>query len=254
MSDTVNNEHFRLDWDALNEQLQNGMELLFRAYHYACETERDVWQFAVEWKELKRIGLASCDVRWLIAQGCALHAIEFERTGDDRMFRPATANELGKRSCFVLSESAHEVLHSHWEGRAVATNGSPGPAGNGERNGRPPAESRDDEDDDQLNDAKPEWDPDRKELRISGAVVKRFKWPAVNQELILAVFEEEGWPARIDDPLPSVPEQDPKRRLHDTIKCLNRNQDKKLIHFRGDGTGEGVVWERRTEKRRPRCG
>ena len=73
--------------------------------------------------------------------------------------------------------------------------------------------------------------------------MKRFKWTAANQETILVAFEEEGWPARIDDPLPQQPEQDPKRRLSDTIKCLNRKQTNELIRFRGDGTGEGVTWE-----------
>ena len=34
-----------------------------------------------------------------------------------------------------------------------------------------------------------------------------------------------------------------KRRLNDTIKCLNRGQVYRLLHFRGDGTGEGVLWE-----------
>ena len=66
----------------------------------------------------------------------------------------------------------------------------------------------------------------------------------MNQEAILTAFQEEGWPARIDDPLPPHPEQDPKRRLNDTIKCLNRKQSQSLIHFRGDGTGEAVIWER----------
>ena len=56
-------------------------------------------------------------------------------------------------------------------------------------------------------------------------------------------FEEEGWPAKIDDPLAPQSQQDPKRRLHDTIKCLNRNQKNELLHFRGDGTGEGILWE-----------
>jgi hypothetical protein len=62
--------------------------------------------------------------------------------------------------------------------------------------------------------------------------------------IVLCAFEEEGWPARIDDPLPPQQDQDSKRRLSDTIKCLNRKQSHHLIHFRGDGTGEGVVWER----------
>jgi hypothetical protein len=31
--------------------------------------------------------------------------------------------------------------------------------------------------------------------------------------------------------------------LHDTIKCPNRGQVNHLLRFRGDGTGEGVLWE-----------
>ncbi|PHR86470.1 MAG: hypothetical protein COA78_37910, partial [Blastopirellula sp.] len=93
------------------------------------------------------------------------------------------------------------------------------------------------------NPCLPTWDADRRLLRINGTIVKRFKWTASNQEAILATFEEDGWPARIDDPLSPQPEQCPKRRLSDTIKCLNRKQQNKLIHFRGDGTGEAVTWE-----------
>ncbi len=95
---------------------------------------------------------------------------------------------------------------------------------------------------DTVTDMKPRWDAERKELCLGNQLVKVFKWPSPNQETILAVFEEEGWPAKIDDPLPVVPDQCPKRRLHDTIKCLNRNQRVELIRFRGDGTGEGIIW------------
>jgi hypothetical protein len=63
------------------------------------------------------------------------------------------------------------------------------------------------------------------------------------QEAILMAFEEEQWPPRIDDPLPGHPDLLPKRRLHDTIKSLNRNQKNSLIRFMGDGTGEGIRWE-----------
>ncbi len=73
--------------------------------------------------------------------------------------------------------------------------------------------------------------------------MKQFKVPAANQERILAAFEEEGWPIRIDDPLPPNSEQDSKRRLHDTINSLNRNQKQNLIRFVGDGSGQGVRWE-----------
>jgi hypothetical protein len=73
--------------------------------------------------------------------------------------------------------------------------------------------------------------------------VKRFRVPALNQELILAAFEEEGWPPHLDDPLPQEANTDPKQRLQDTIKRLNRHQVNRLIHFRGDGSGTGILWE-----------
>jgi hypothetical protein len=89
----------------------------------------------------------------------------------------------------------------------------------------------------------PTWDRDRQELRLGEDVVKCFKTPAPNQELILAAFEEEGWPVHIYDPLPPHPDQDPRRRLHDTINSLNRNQKKSLVRFMGDGSGQGVRWD-----------
>jgi hypothetical protein len=91
---------------------------------------------------------------------------------------------------------------------------------------------------------KPHWDPDLQELRYNGLLVKHFKVPAPNQEMILAAFEEEGWPPRIDDPLPPQFQLDCKRRLHDTINSLNRNHKSSGIRFMGDGTGEGVRWTR----------
>jgi hypothetical protein len=90
---------------------------------------------------------------------------------------------------------------------------------------------------------RPAWDTERHELSCAGKIVKKFKWRATNQEAILAAFEEDGWPAHIDDPLPQQADIDPKRRLADAIKSLNRHQKSSLIRFCGDGTGEGVLWE-----------
>ena len=74
-------------------------------------------------------------------------------------------------------------------------------------------------------------------------MVKVFKLPSPNQETVLMAFQEEGWPPKIDDPLPPHGDILPKRRLHDTIKSLNRNQKSRRLRFMGDGTGEGVCWE-----------
>jgi hypothetical protein len=94
-----------------------------------------------------------------------------------------------------------------------------------------------------LSASKPQWDAAYRELRLGKCVVKEYRVPSVNQEAILSAFQEEGWPHRIDDPLPPQENIEPKCRLHDAIKRLNRSQKDRLIRFRGDGTGEGVCWE-----------
>jgi len=90
---------------------------------------------------------------------------------------------------------------------------------------------------------RPCWDRLRRELRVAHVVVKQFKQPAPAQELILLSFEELGWPARIDDPLPPQRGMDPKQRLHQTVSNLNRHQKCPLLRFVGDGHGQGLGWE-----------
>jgi hypothetical protein len=60
---------------------------------------------------------------------------------------------------------------------------------------------------------KPRWDGDRRQLRFGADLCKEYKRPAPRQEVVLASFEELGWPRRIDDPLP-------KGALEDTVKNL----------------------------------
>jgi hypothetical protein len=90
---------------------------------------------------------------------------------------------------------------------------------------------------------KPQWDANCRELRFAGQVIKRFRVPAENQELVLNVFEEEGWPKAIDDPLPPHAAVDPMRRLQATIRSLNRNRTAPTLHFFGNGCGHSVCWE-----------
>jgi hypothetical protein len=82
-------------------------------------------------------------------------------------------------------------------------------------------------------------------------VVKQYRTPAASQTLILAAFEEDGWPRRIDDPLPVVPGIVAKDRLRTAIRDLNRNQQHPAIRFRGDGTGVGIIWELTVENLPP---
>ena len=72
--------------------------------------------------------------------------------------------------------------------------------------------------------------------------MKQFRQPSGNQRLILQVFEQDGWPERIDDPLTGNG-LEPKRRLRDTVESLNDNHKAAgLIRFEMDGTGTGVIW------------
>jgi hypothetical protein len=89
---------------------------------------------------------------------------------------------------------------------------------------------------------RPFWDSQRRELRLGNVVVKRFRQPARNQETVLAAFEEDGWPDRIDSPLPEESAAETAHRLHDAVKKLNR-QPVPRIRFFSDGRGEGILWE-----------
>jgi hypothetical protein len=99
--------------------------------------------------------------------------------------------------------------------------------------------------------ARPHWDADARLLWVGNTLVKQFTRPAPNQELILTAFEEENWPVHLDDPLPPTAEVEPKRRLHDTLKRLNQQQQA-LLRFLGDGTGSGIRWKYR-DPLRPQC-
>jgi hypothetical protein len=177
----------------------------------AWEAARDLGlraaEFAVEAGELRSAGLTATDLRWLVAKGLADHLREVGKDGPPRAARRSL--RVAEDSCFVLTAAGLQF--------------APGPAA------APPA-------------GVPHWDGAGRQLLWDGCLVKRYRVPAVNQEAVLAALEELGWPGRIDDPLPPTADIDPRARLHDTIKALNRNQARRLLCFQGDGTGRGVVW------------
>jgi hypothetical protein len=203
---------------------------LLEALDYAQQTSGDLWEFAVEIQSLHESGLSYNDLRLLVRKNWVEHAREVTVIGQNgRQFQPTGDLTFRRRSCFVLTAEGVVAARKAAGPRAAV---EPVSEGNGcARDSHAcPCDA-------------PQWDAEKRVLSWSGCVVKRFKWHALNQERVLAAFEEERWPGRIDDPLPPEPEQDPKRRLSDTIKCLNRKQIHELLHFRGDGTGEGVIWE-----------
>ncbi len=214
----------------LAPRIQAALVQLIEAYRYAQDVDRDVWDFAVEMGSLSALGLTRSDLRWLVCKGYVEHAREVTQPGEGgRAFRSTGNLTFRKRSCFVLTQA----------GAALARNVSATAA----ITPKPRATEASKDAEDRPQPPAPNWDPDRHELRLDGKLVKQYRLPSPNQETILMAFQEEGWPAVIDDPLPPQPKQDPKRRLHDTVKSLNRNQKNRLIRFLGNGTGQGVRWE-----------
>ena len=206
-----------------------GLAQLAEAFACAQDGASDVWEFAIGLETLLAAGVGESELRWLVAKGYAEHACETTTARDARRkFRPGRNLAFQQRTSFILTEAGSRF--------AATVLGVPAVVGaprifRGDDATAPPAEL-------------PRWDGQRRTLLAGDTVVKQFKLPSPNQEAILATFEEEGWPSHIDDPLSPEAEQNPKCRLHDTIKRLNRHHKQSLIRFSGDGTGEGVCWER----------
>lgn len=214
----------------LTQRGRAGLVLLLEAHECAQELARTPWDFAVEIQSLREQGLTSTDFRWLACKGYVGHAQEVTSVGEKaRAFQPDAAMAFSDRTCFVLTDDGVDFVR-----RSFGQPASDHVPVDEEHHSSPKENQA---------DLVPTWDHDRQELRMGRIVIKQFKAPAANQEMILAAFQEEGWPPRIDDPLPQNSDQDPKRRLHDTINSLNRNQKHPLVRFLGDGSGQGVRWD-----------
>jgi len=216
--------------------LRQGLELLERASIYAQEFEGKLWEFAVEIDELRAVGLTNADFRWLICKEFVECRQDVSAADDfERRFAPSNGTRFDTSSCFVLTDLGAEFLERLRAASTVADSQRPTWQPNGSADSRPTGRDR--------SALGPRWDPDRHQLRLGEVLVKEFKINSPNQEAILMAFEEEGWPPRVSDPLAPQPELDPKERLRNTIKSLNRRQLNRLIRFLGDGTGQAVRWE-----------
>jgi hypothetical protein len=194
-----------------------------------------VSEFACQLGALRAEGVSDTDLRWLLKCGYAEHLVEITvPRRRRRSFRPGANARFHSRSCFLLSAAGCELartlkldwtIHSAHDQPIPRQSASP-PGVSGETPVR----------------CVPRWDAERRTLWLGNVLVKRFRLEAKSQELILAAFEEEGWRPHLDDPLPPRVEVDPRRRLHDTIKRLNRHQVQPLVRFQGDGSGRGVRW------------
>jgi hypothetical protein len=205
-----------------------GLIQLAEAHKCSEDVGCNRWEFAIGMECLVAMGLSASVLRWLVSMGYVEHAFEVTTSRDTvRKFRLSRNLSFLNRTCFVLTEAGISFV--------AALSGAPS------AHFSPGAFRRDYLSKPSL--PAPLWSNESRSLIVGWVVVKKYRIPSPNQEAILSAFQEEGWPRRIDDPLRPQAEQVSKCRLHDTIKCLNRHHQRRLIRFRGDGTGEGVCWE-----------
>jgi hypothetical protein len=223
-------------------EIVRAYRLLLAAFEYARDAKLDPSQFAVELEELQQRGIATADLRWLVAARIAEHRREVTIPGErERSFRPLAATEFPNATAVVLTAQGAQRLATilpppRRRSRRRVARVKSGPKIEMLDDGRSPAPQA----------RKPVWDQPRRELRYMTQIVKRFRVPAPNQETILEAFQEENWPHCIDDPLPPQQGAPPKGRLLATIKSLNRSQVAPLLLFHGNGNGVQVYWEPRT--------
>jgi len=210
--------------------LEAPLALLLTSYESARQVGCCLDEAAVCLSVLRQAGLSYLDLQWLVRHGYVTHSTARQPLQEDSP-SPGRVVPCSAPVGVTITLTDLGALFARWV--LLSTDGPFMPDSQGACA--------------TVNDTGyillPHWDRQRKELRLGTVLVKRFTRPAPNQELILDSFEEEGWPDRIDDPLPLRINQDPKERLHDAIKCLNRHCSLPLVHFQGDGTGRGVRWE-----------
>lgn len=217
-----------------------GLMLLRDAWNGASTVSLDVWQFALEGTALREAGLTATELRLLLARGLVERRREVTRVSDRRRrFREVGSLTLSESDCYVLSEAGHQLL----------SGGTPEPNGAStdyvlqfvqteRRSSAVEAAGAA-----VVVSAVPQWDARHRELRIGRDVIKRLSHAAPSQELILSVFQEEGWPAEIDDPLPQKSRLDAKRRLRQTAKNLNRAQRPVRLLFVVNPDGQSIRWQ-----------
>jgi hypothetical protein len=188
---------------------------LRKASTCAESLQQPLWEFAVTLEGLQQLGVSETDLRWLVQQGYVEHAVE--RTGTrhrQRVFRRPRSLVLAPGSCFVLT-AAGAALAAAQPLPAAAAEGVP----------------------------VPRWDAEVHTLFWGGEAIKCFKGEAACQEAILQAFQDCGWCACVAVCLPAMNAADPKQRLRDAVKNLNRSV-RPHLHFRQEGAGARVRWQR----------
>ena len=175
---------------------RQALRLLLEVSEFARATSESQWTFAIGIGEFRRGGVAQRHLRWLIAKGYIEHAHEKAVLGGEFQTCPNRGRQrFAEDSCFVITPTGSRFA------KEIAVSGSA-------QLGASVIHALDDS---------LIWDADRRELWHWGLVVKTYRRPAPLQEIILSCFQEDGWPAHIDDPLSGAGSADPQQRIRSII-------------------------------------
>ncbi len=216
-------------WDG--ESIVRGYRLLLAARREAPDPHLAPHAGAVPLSRLRGLGMGETAVLWMMYQAHLDHLLPAPgRKGGRGVLRRAESLHFLPASSFLLTEAGAEFAADLL-------------ADAGRRGARKVVEDRWGRG--LIGRLVPRYNKEERVFSWGAHLLKCFRQPAGNQELILAAAEELGWPEWFDDPLPRAPGTNPKRRLHDTIQDLNRRQRIYLVHFKGEGNGTGIGWEYR---------
>jgi hypothetical protein len=206
------------------------LRLLGEARKYALRNQTDFWQFALELPLLRGEEITATVLRGLVVRGLALHGHETIRPGARRRTVHQSVAGFNKHSCFILTEpGAALAAQLDVQDAAALVDGT--------------VSSDDPRRQAAIRPAFVTCPDGRRQLLVLGCLVREYSFPAMNQEIVLNSFEEQQWAQRIVNPFVGHGAQNAKKRQHNTLDRLNRNQVNPLLRFHGDGTGLGITWE-----------
>jgi hypothetical protein len=172
-----------------------------------------VWAFAIPAGTLRKAGVKDSDVVWLVTNGLLM-----SRHLRPTSRRPKRRPDPNHDSFVALTDIGATLVEQYCFGAIT-----------------------------------PFWDPTLRALTVNGQVIKEYRQPSTKQELVLAAFQEDGWPRQIDDPLPRGHKSldcDPKGCLRKVVENLNRAQHPSTVFFSASHNGEAISWMLRHASRR----
>jgi hypothetical protein len=200
---------------------------LLAARWLAQARRRDPWERPVPVGALRQRGIHDGLLLWLRHQDQVVH-LDRRLASPQRSPRPATTLLPTEASGFALTPQGERFADSFLHDVLLAPGLAPFQAAWDRL---------------VLAPVLPQYDVDQRILHWGRHILKQYRQPSLNQEIVLATADELRWPPWFDDPLPRFLGMNPKVRLHNTVKALNRNQQNYFIHFKGDGTGTRIGWE-----------